>query len=305
MTTLQPTMTTQQPFNIRRALCAVSFAFIAMYSINSSAALTGEYLFEEGAGTTAEDTSGFNRDGTFTGTTGVPGYVGGLYQGSSSALQFNYDSGGAVYNGTFLQRVALPGSTAFVQNAPAMTLMAWVQPDLITGAARSIVGVSETTGGTRGILQFMANGQVRMLGRRVDGGPNANYVTSGASPFAATLGETYFLVGIMDYVNADIRVYINGVQHTGGVLNNTSLGTAGPLNLSADNPNFTAVIGSNTAGTGEAFLGMIDGVRILDHALTDQEILDIYNAEVIPEPSTIALGGLGALLLLYRRRQKS
>jgi hypothetical protein len=163
--------------------------------------------------------------------------------------------------------------------------------------------VSETTGVTRAILQMNA-GNVRMLGRRNDGGGNANYQTNGATPFSFVVGQTYFLVGIMDYAAADIRVYINGVQHTGGT--QTGFANLGGPGLSVNNTNATANIGSNTAGTGEQWRGLIDGVRIFDSMLTNQQILDIYNAEVVPEPATMSILMIGAFGLASRslRRRK-
>jgi hypothetical protein len=90
------------------------------------AALMGEYLLE-GNG---NDTSGLNRHGTATGTTGTPDFVPGLYLGSTQAARFNFDAAdvtGPPYNPAFLQRFALPANTGFIQNAPGATLMAWVR----------------------------------------------------------------------------------------------------------------------------------------------------------------------------------
>jgi hypothetical protein len=277
----------------------------------ASAALMGQYNFEEGSGTTANDSSGLARHGTLTGATGTPDYVAGLYPGSTNSLRFNYDPNIATsYNNALIQRVALPANTAYSQNAPALTLMAWVQPDVIAnqggtnpqvGSARSIVGVSETAGGTRGILQLLSGtGQVRVLGRRVDGGGNANFVSTAT----LTPGQKYFLVGIMDYVGADIRVYINGVQQAGTPGGFANLGTAGPTNTAVNNTNATAFIGTNTGGAGEQWNGMIDGVRIFDHALTADEIMATYRAEV-PEPATLASACLGLLGLASVRRRRS
>jgi hypothetical protein len=273
---------------------------LAIQPCSSFATLTGEYLFEEGSGTLANDNSGFDRDGTLTGGVGVPLWAPGLYNGSINSLHFNFDSVNLTNaNRSQLQRVQLPGTTAFVQNAPAMTLAAWVQFDTPVAGTQSIIGVSETGGGTRGVLQVLASGQVRMLGRRVDGGNNSNYVTSGGNPFVVTPNTPIFLVGIMDYANQDIRVYINGVLHTGGGLNVASL--AGGT-TSVNSPNLSAFIGTSAIGAAEGFGGYIDGARIWDHALTGSEILDLYNAEVVPEPSILTLAGLAGLFVLRRRR---
>ena len=276
-------------------LCAAALVLPS----SAHGALTGQYRFDEGSGTTALDSSGFSRHGTLTGTTGAPAYVGGLHAGSASSLRFNYDSGTSSYDNSQLQRVALPMNTSFVRNAPAMTMAAWIRPDVIAsspgllGSTRTVLAVSDGSGPTsaRGVMQMLAvSGQLRILGRRIDGGPNAFYTTAGASPFSATAGQTYFVVGILDYVNAQISVYINGVQHTGGTFTGlANLGAAGPVNVSADTTNLIAHIGTNAGGTGEQWNGGIDDIRIFDHALTSEEILSIYNAELVPEPTAATL----------------
>ena len=48
------------------------------------------------------------------------------------------------------------------------------------------------------------------------------------------------------------------------------------------------------------FNGMIDDVRIYDSALTQEQI----NTQVIPEPGTVLIVGVGGLAVLRRRRRQ-
>lgn len=274
---------------------------------------SGAYLFEEGSGTTALDSSGNLRHGTLTGATGAPDYVAGLYAGSNSSLRFNYDATTSSYDSSQLHRVEMPVFAPFVQNAPGMTLMAWVRPDAISanlgflGSQRSIVSVSDglPTASARGVLQVSTvTGQVRVLGRRLDGGANAFYTTSGPSPLALTEGQTYFVVGVLDFVNADLRLYVNGVQHTGGIYSGlANLGTADPTNLSANTANFRTHIGVSLQGVSEQWNGAIDGVRIFNRAVTSSEILATFNAEKVPEPTGVAMAVAALLCLAAKRRR--
>jgi hypothetical protein len=173
--------------------------------------------------------------------------------------------------------------------------------DRTGGSSRSIIAVSDGSAATstRGVMQLLLNGQVRVLGRRVDGGSSSNYVTAGATPFVATAGQTYLLVGVFDFANGTIKAYIDGVQHTGGTGGTIAAG------LSANTANLSSHIGTNTAGAGEQWNGLIDGARIFDHALTSAEILAIYNAEKVPEPTTLASACLALLGLASVRRRRS
>ena len=126
----------------RCALVAV-LTLSALSCGSAFAAVTGQYLFEEGSGTTAIDTSGNARNGTFAGTTGLPTYVSpGLYTGSNSALRLNSD--GATLQVTNAQKVTLPGSTNFITNATGATLTGWMKLEgtLPTNLNYSILSIS-------------------------------------------------------------------------------------------------------------------------------------------------------------------
>ena len=68
-------------------------------------------------------------------------------------------------------------------------------------------------------------------------------------------------------------------------------------------------IGNNPGATGRSWDGMLDDVALWNRVLTTDEIAAIYNngdgatiASLIPEPSSLALLGLGCLLVVRRRR---
>ncbi len=230
----------------------------------AQAVVTGEYLFNG----TANDTSGLGRHGTLVGS---PTFTAGLYQGSSNALL-------QTANG---QSVQLPANTDFIRNAPGATLMAWVRPDDLSGTgARNILVVNNSDpaaaggiGAGRAIIEFNPANGFRAIGRQADSGGST--IVSGGT---ATIGQTYFLAGVFDYLNGDMFLYLDGVQ----IASNTNIATW--TTNSADSANLVARIGSHADGAQQHWIGAIDGARIFNTAMSASDILTLYNAETFPPP---------------------
>ena len=98
----------------------------------------------------------------------------------------------------------------------------------------------------------------------------------------------------------ETRLWVDGVKVTGGV-----------PNLGTDNDNDSnMMIGNNPDNTARGWDGVIDDVAIWNTALTDEEVLSIWNngagasiASLVPEPSAALLSVLGVLGLGWRRRR--
>ena len=285
--------------NNRRFLGLVLIVVIG-WGDTCRAALTGQYLFEEGVGAAALDTSGNFRHGS--NTSGAM-YVAGLYPGSQYALQMN-SAGPNLPDLSAAQSVLLPADTNFIRTASGATLAAWIRLD---GGSndRTILAVSNGTTGTGGpraqleITNYQGSTRLLASASKVDG-PSANGVISTTD---VAIGEIYFVAGVFDFLNSSVAVYVNGMQENFGVI----LGWAGN---SADTANRFAEIGSaavpSNVLTQQYFPGVIDGVRIFDRALSTDEVQQMYQfPDSIPEPASGAvlgvaiwvLGGLG-----WRRR---
>ena len=119
------------------------------------------------------------------------------------------------------------------------------------------------------------------------------------------LGDFNQIVGVVDPTHATkkLRLYFNGQP----VADTNS--TRDWWNQSSDDSGVGSKGGSNTGGFGngnddfESFVGDIAIARLYDAPLTDQEVLDSYNA--IPEPATVGLLVLGGGVLLVRRRRRA
>jgi hypothetical protein len=249
--------------NLKRFCFLMIVMLAGQWCGQAQAVVTGEYLFNG----TANDTSGLGRHGTLVGGST---FTAGLYQGSSNALL-------QTANG---QSVQLPANTDFIRNAPGATLMAWVRPDDLSGTeARNILVVNNSDpaaaggiGAGRAIIEYNPANGFRAIGRQADSGDSTTI--SGGT---ATIGETYFLAGVFDYLNGDIFLYVNGQP----VASNTNTGW---IANSADTANLVARIGSHANGAQQHWIGAIDGARIFNTAMSATDILTLYNAETFPPP---------------------
>jgi Concanavalin A-like lectin/glucanases superfamily len=271
------------------------------------AALTGQYLFEEGSGTTALNTAsnpaGDARNGTLNHVEGEdaaqmfvvggPTYVPGLYKGSNYALLFNAGERDVVL---------LPQNQDFIRNAPGATVMAWVRvdpgnpnlhPDATppTGAVfPTIVQVNNSTTvdpggiGARAAITVSSSLGFRAVGSQGEEGRSSvnGASCSGNAGFIcqAEYGQAYLVAGVLDYQAKTIKLYVDGQQIDLGTTLNASWASG---NNSINASNLFASIGAApvaTASSTVAWHGAIDGVRIFNTALDATTILNTYNTEL-------------------------
>lgn len=129
----------------------------------------------------------------------------------------------------------------------------------------------------------------------VGGSPQVSYqdVASNSgnltAPVVLDIGEWAHVVGIREPApGSDLRIYINGVEYAGA---------ADPFSIAS----------ASVAEIGVDFTGLLDEMRVYDHALSNEEVQALYQAGLaaqVPAPGALALFGLGlAALGLARRRR--
>ena len=190
--------------------------------------LVAAYSFDENGGTSAADSSGNGNKGALENATWAAGKFG-------SALSFNGSS----------SRVTIPDS-ASLDLTKALTLEAWVKPTSAAGWG-SVVFKERTSGMLYSL--YASNAGNRPVGQVFLGSERS---AQGAS--AVPLNTWTHLATTWD--GSTLRLYVNGVQ-TGSTAVAGTLGTStGPLR-----------IGGNGIWK-EFFKGLIDDVRVYDHALS-------------------------------------
>ena len=266
----------ERPPDLTRTALALALGLLCLVGMSTAWAdpapgPVAAYSFDEGAGSTAADSSGNGHTGVITGATWVAGKYGG-------ALSFNGTSA----------RVDLGSLGTFYQSG--FTLEAWVQK---ASATKNDVGVVGTwTSGASGPMIWVDHIATRY--HLTLGSSLSSYLDSGQSPVA---GVWQHLAATYDGTTA--RFYVDGVQ----VASRTVSGGVGSSDVWR--------IGAYGATAGNFFDGLIDNVRVYSRALTATEVQSNMNAPVGPgggppdttppsAPGTLtATGGAGQAALAW------
>jgi PKD repeat protein len=212
----------------------------------SSSGLVAAYSFDEGSGTSVNDTSGKGNNGTISGATWTNS---GRY---GKALVFDGVNNWVTVN-----------DAASLDLPTGMTLEAWVYPTALIGG---------TTNGWRTvIMKEQSNQLIYSLNANSDANrPNSYVYTSsdlGVSGNAQLPLNTWTHLA-STYDGAVLRLYVNGSQVGSRSLSGSIRASSYPLR-----------IGGNSVW-GEFFAGRIDEVRIYNRALSVAEIQGDMNKAI-------------------------
>jgi hypothetical protein len=223
--------------------------------------LQGQWTFAEGGGTTANDSAGTWNGTLRNGVTWTPqGRIG-------NALSF----GGV--NGT----LDLGSNLSILQSAPAATLACFVKLNaaVASGSYQDLISISvnssSRTDTSRAVLSIQGNGtggNVFLGARSTDTESQKILVdTKNLTP-----GTWYHLVGVMDFQNNVLKVYVNGVLSSSSSVTFAQAST--PNTVSTD-----AALGSQDSGDGNFLNGSLDEVQVYNLALSASQIQTLASGD--------------------------
>jgi hypothetical protein len=233
----------------RYKACAALLVLVGVLADTASAGLVGYWKLDEGAGTTAKDSSGKGNNGTLNGgAKWVTGKIGG-------AVQFN-------------------GSDAYIR-APhipldnrSFTITMWINP-VLTGSG---VVFSQAQSGSTNLSMHFRLGGPSSTDAPVRGIRMGFYSNDLDSPAGLLQDNTwYHLTFWYDASTQSRRIYVDGVlqaEQTAGVA--PYRGTSGDT-----------IIGNWETGA-QWYQGIVDDVHVFDRALTDEQLQDLIVNNVSP-----------------------
>jgi len=233
--------------------------------------LVGHWEFEGNA----NDSSGNGYNGVITQT--FPGCTYSFVAGPFGGQAFES------FDGCY---VNITGSGAAgwadFQNS-SMSISMWIKSSQCTGLA----GLISKGSNAYKISQYGATSSGRV--KAYANGPGASAGSSGAPYTGSTCfdGQWHHIVSVLSRAENKHKIYLDG-QLTG---TNYSLATDSELMVTNT---YDLAIGANpAAGTSYYFCGAIDDVRIYDYALTEGEVVTLFNPLIAVNPCP-AKGAVGA-----------
>jgi len=232
----------------RKLIYVISFVVVLSLAGSAQADLVAYWMFDEGSGTTAHDSSGNGHDGTIYGATWIDGYLDGGLQFDGTDDSINFGTG-----------ASLDGPTDF-------SVTAWIKTAMTSNGAI----IQQRNGGWNGEYRLMVMGS-GVLNLMVYGG---GYQFDGFET-TATVND-----GQWHHVAAG-RSGTTGFIYIDGVLEATTEGTL--VNL---DDTIEVAVGQDIRDSVSPFDGIIDEVRIYDAALSEAEIWSVMTLQPFPFAST-------------------
>ena len=243
---------------ILKTCLRVSFVLVLSMAVNASADLLVHWKFDEGSGTTAYDSSGNGRDGTFEGD---PKWVAGKIGG---ALDFDGDG----------DRVVDEDAENYLNGLDAVTVCIWIKSD-VAPTDKGFIICEEPDGGDQIITMRYdaagANGGGTSLLKMAVVAPNDEQQLESSSNLQVTEWQHVAMVWSR---GEQLKFYVNGVEDTPQV-------NEAPRDVSTSDVTML-IVGQGAKDAGGGWDGLIDDVRIYNEALTEPEIQAAMKGQKYP-----------------------
>lgn len=247
------------------------------------------------------DTSGNGNNGSTVGSANI--FAADRFNRSSSSLLL---SGGAFFDCGILLN---PSAGNYTESCWLNSTQPLEMSPTVPGAYRRIDFMTRRTGfetvgngtGQGGWLDICTSETGQLSVRVMDDfyGPG-NDITLGRAPADAVVldGEWHQLLAVYSFPT--IELFLDGVKVVDYVDNHIMTPSDGTRHFWLG----SSVYSCSNPGDVALFQGQIDDVRIYDRALSDSEVASLYQIESVPEPSSLAILGLGLFGLTWVRRRQ-
>lgn len=225
----------------------------------------------------------------------------------ASALANDDQKGGVLFATSAASTL---GGTA---NVTGITVMGWFKPLTAATGTTSLIGLLRGDAGTtptahdgRALIEI-ESGRLLALGRRLDSvDVRAQALSTETTATLLPTNAWTHIAAVFDYDLGSIKIYRNGalVSSTASSFAPWAL-TAGEDRTSAS-ASTGIKIGGQLDDDSTPFNGLIDEVRIYNEALPAtgiESVLSVYSAQAVPEPASLGVLGLGAVMLAARKRR--
>jgi len=245
----------------RKLICLISFVLLLGLAGNASADLIGHWGFDEGSGNVAYDTSGGENHGVLV---NEPQWDQGILGG---ALSFGDGSNVQVNNvlpaGDFTVMLWINTSTP-ADHGPT----AWAWDPIVFAGIPTVISFHD----------FIWAIDEERMGGQFNGG--TYHYNNGMGVADVVTGNWEHVACIRDTSANSMTFYVNGVFDA----------SAGFSETAALNDNPTMIFGWNAVDTQHFFTGLMDDIRIYNHALSTEELMAAVLGPEFAQTLTIADG---------------
>lgn len=258
----------------QKLVCGLAAFGMMACGYDASAGLLARYTFDDSTDRSA-DSSGNDVAGTAGGGTTPTTYISDTINGVSTTVMNSADN---TTRGFAIDNPLVPAPTS------TYSIAAWMKTTDTNGY---LFGQRDTGDADRLIITPLSSNGVIYNGTSWTEGTKDE--TARLADFAD--GEWHHFAATVDGNN--VTIYRDGVFYDSMVMTDPS-----PNVLTTMSGNYKQRFGQDGDGGSSAEIeGRFDDLRVYNHTLTAQEVVSI-----VPEPTSLALLGLGGLCALRRRR---